>query len=414
MKKVFLFLMLCVSLGTFAQNWVAVNSGTSNPLRHVHFVNTQVGWAVGSNGTVLKSTDGGQSWVQQTVNNSALFIGCFFIDQNTGWIGGDLGVYKTTDGGATWNQQVGPMGITKLYFINATTGWAVGGVDGSTPYVGDIYKTTDGGATWTLTSKTTDWARFYGVQFTDANNGWAYAEKNGLMVHTSNGGASWETLTNNTSYLIRGMYFINATTGWLGGRTNTSGVCMKTTNAGTSWTDLVGTINFSVDNPVFIDATTGWASSSGQGGKSIIKTTNGGTTWTVAYSITTNTPANSLFFADANHGWAVGENGMILRYVNNTSSSVSVKNSEKQLSMNVYPNPVQGKTTIRYNVPQKGMVGLKIMDISGKVVKILVNENKNAGEYTCDFNASNLPAGIYLAKIEMNNQNNVMKIKVIH
>lgn len=412
MKKVLLFFLMCVTLGTFAQTWQVMNSGTTNSLRHVQFVNTQIGWAVGGSGNVLKTTDGGITWVKQTVNNSALFIGCYFVDQNTGWVGGDAGVYKTTDGGNTWNVQVGPTGITKLFFINATTGWAVGGTDGSTPYVGDIYKTIDGGATWSHQSKTNDWIRFYDVQFVDANNGWAYAEKNGLMVHTTNGGESWETLTNNTTYLIRGMYFINATTGWLGGRTSSSGVCMKTSNGGTSWSDLVGTINYSVDNMVFIDQNTGWASSSSQNGKSIVKTTDGGTSWTVDYSITTNTAANSLFFLDANHGWAVGENGMILRYVNNTVSAGSIATIDSKLSLVSFPNPFTESAKIQYKVPENGFVVLKIMDVSGKTVKELVNENKQAGDYSCEFKAGNLPSGMYFAKIETNNKTEIIKIQL--
>jgi hypothetical protein len=72
---------------------------------------------------------------------------------------------------------------------------------------------------------------------------------------------------------------------------------------------------------------------------------------------------------------------------------------EYKLKQN-YPNPFNPVTTIKYSIKYDGLVTLKIYDILGTEVKILVNENKEAGNYTVSFNASSLPSGVYFYKIK--------------
>lgn len=67
-----------------------------------------------------------------------------------------------------------------------------------------------------------------------------------------------------------------------------------------------------------------------------------------------------------------------------------------------YPNPFNPVTTIRFTILEAGNVKLKIYDLLGQEVKTLVNEYREAGAYTINFDASNLNSGIYLYKIEAN------------
>ena len=76
------------------------------------------------------------------------------------------------------------------------------------------------------------------------------------------------------------------------------------------------------------------------------------------------------------------------------------------LSQN-YPNPFNPETDIKYSIPQNGLVTIKVYNLLGQEVATLVNEEKNAGEHSIKFNASNLPAGrqglpsgMYLYKIQ--------------
>jgi subtilase family protein/type IX secretion system substrate protein/CARDB protein/proprotein convertase P-domain-containing protein len=82
------------------------------------------------------------------------------------------------------------------------------------------------------------------------------------------------------------------------------------------------------------------------------------------------------------------------------------------LSQN-YPNPFNPSTTIKYGIPKSGIVTLKIYDILGKEVATLVNERKDPGVYTVDFNASNLASGVYLYKIESGEFTAVKKLLLV-
>jgi hypothetical protein len=64
-----------------------------------------------------------------------------------------------------------------------------------------------------------------------------------------------------------------------------------------------------------------------------------------------------------------------------------------------YPNPFNPSTTIRYQLPQDGMVTLKVYDILGSEVATLVNEQKAAGRFEVNFDASRLASGVYIYKI---------------
>lgn len=67
-----------------------------------------------------------------------------------------------------------------------------------------------------------------------------------------------------------------------------------------------------------------------------------------------------------------------------------------------YPNPFNPSTTIEYSIPNSGIVSLKIYNILGKEIASLVNEEKSAGNYKVNFNASGLSSGVYFYRIRVN------------
>jgi len=82
-------------------------------------------------------------------------------------------------------------------------------------------------------------------------------------------------------------------------------------------------------------------------------------------------------------------------------SATKITNTNNEFSLeNNYPNPFNPVTNIKYNIPQDLFVSLKVYDISGREVKSLVNEFKNAGNYIISFNASELASGIYFYRIQ--------------
>ena len=84
-------------------------------------------------------------------------------------------------------------------------------------------------------------------------------------------------------------------------------------------------------------------------------------------------------------------------YLNNNNLVKTYKLSQ------IYPNPFNPSTNIRYQIPSAGRVTLKIYDILGRGVKTLVNEYQTSGSYEKSFNAVNLASGIYFYQIRVNN-----------
>jgi len=76
--------------------------------------------------------------------------------------------------------------------------------------------------------------------------------------------------------------------------------------------------------------------------------------------------------------------------------------TEYKLQQN-YPNPFNPTTTISYSILNSGLVILKVYDILGTEVAELVNEAKEAGNYSVTFNASKFPSGIYFYTLTSGN-----------
>jgi photosystem II stability/assembly factor-like uncharacterized protein len=163
---------------------------------------------VGNFGTILRTTNGGTMWNEQSSGVVYALRGVSFTDANTGTAVGDLGtILRTTNGGATWVPQSSGAPFTFLNgvsFTDANTGTAVGSS-------GTILRTTDGGANWNpQTSGTTN--ALYGVWFSDVNNGAAVGDL-GTVVRTTDGGTTWTKQVSRTSNRINSVHVINATIG---------------------------------------------------------------------------------------------------------------------------------------------------------------------------------------------------------
>jgi len=270
MKKLIftIIIMLAISCQfAFAQTWTAQSSGTTNSLYGSYFVDANTGWAVGRNGTILKTTNGGTNWTAQTSGRTSWLYDIHFVSSTTGWVVGYTGgtILKTTNGGTNWTAQTS--GTTKIFwgvhFVSSTTGWIVGGS-------GTILKTTNGGTNWTSQSSGTT-QFLLGVHFVSSTTGWAVGAS-GTIRKTTNGGTNWTGQSSGTTQSLLGVHFVSSTTGWaVGGNENeSSGTILKTTNGGTNWTEQ--SIGNRIVNSISIGhssyATIGWA----VGGSGTIRT----------------------------------------------------------------------------------------------------------------------------------------------
>ena len=92
-------------------------------------------------------------------------------------------------------------------------------------------------------------------------------------------------------------------------------------------------------------------------------------------------------------------------------TAIKLNKNFKPINFNLYqnfPNPFNPTTKIIYEIPNSGNVKLIIYDSIGRKIKTLVNSIKNSGTYEVEFDASNLPSGIYFYQLQMNG-NSIVK-----
>ena len=195
-----------------------------------------------------------------------------------------------------WQNPV-PQGnpLHDVFFTDDTNGWAVGDL-------GSILYTRDQGTTWLKQKSHTDNILF-AVFFRFPDDGWAVGQT-GTILHWD--GETWTPQNSGYTGLLFDVHFVNSQKGWVVGQDET---VLYTSNGGDTWSRLTfeGTQHyFSVS---FINENEGYLAGAA-GNNGVIKyTENGGETWDI--EIIPANRMNSIFFADENSGWAVGDNGAI-------------------------------------------------------------------------------------------------------
>jgi hypothetical protein len=78
-----------------------------------------------------------------------------------------------------------------------------------------------------------------------------------------------------------------------------------------------------------------------------------------------------------------------------------------------YPNPFSPSTTIKFGIPSSELVTLKVYDLTGREVAVLMNEQKRAGSYTIRFDADKLAAGVYFYRLEARALREIRKMLLV-
>lgn len=306
--------------------WTPVTPGYGKYYLGVDFIDAQNGWLVGEHQIVLRTSDGGATWSQQYVDTRNYALHAVQMWSATrGWAVGNGGassgsgsaILATTDG-QTWAPQAEPpyIGVLKdLCFVSATEGWAVGTSS-------HIIHTTTGGAAWaeshTGVPDGVDAVDFNGVDFADAQHGWAVGEDFNQLPQgdwwasvyaTADGGASWSfSLPGRTSVAGRFNDVEAVTPGglWAVGEDTTRpygerGMIWYSGNGGSSWTrQAVPAETDALASVHFVSATTGWA----VGDDVILATGDGGATWVREDSDRYDGDFTGVDAVDAGTAWA--------------------------------------------------------------------------------------------------------------
>jgi hypothetical protein len=131
----------------------------------------------------------------------------------------------------------------------------------------------------------------------------------------------------------------------------------------------------------------------------MIKSTDGGANW-----LDEPTPKKSLwgiYFLNTNLGYAVGENGVILKYSIATSVKDPPQNIPARFSLEQnYPNPFNPSTNITFSLPSRSYVSLKVFELIGREVSTIIAGELPAGNYTRQWNAANMSSGVYFYRLQ--------------
>ena len=281
--------------------WSAQNSGISDYTYSIYFVNENLGFCVGFDGIILRTTNSGENWELMHYDPGVWLISVRFANENRGVTVGNNGVVLlTTDSGVSWEQiNISPLNkYNSIFFADENIGW-IAGDDGV------IFKTTDGGDNWEYTSYhgNVDW---YSLSFIDTSLGWI-AGKNGSIGKTTDGGVSWVDQISNTTQSIYSVDIVDSSYGWAVGY---NGTIRHTTDGGINWLEQQGGTTTWLQTVEFVNRDTGWIG--GWYGK-LLKTRNGGNFWSTQY-IPTNSVIQSISFPNENSGWACDNGGGIFKY----------------------------------------------------------------------------------------------------
>ena len=372
-------------------SWIDIN--LSYPIKTIYFKDKINGWALIDNyGNPFQTTDGGNTWFRSAMmGESETFDNICFADSLNGFgLGWPTLYMKTSDGGLTWQKSKWQYVIfSGIDFISPQVGW-IGAYS-------TIYKTTDGGKSWR--SSSVNFPAYSGqvsnLHFFNEDIGAALYS--GVYIRTADGGATWNDYYFNNSY--GDFSFVSLKKGWA-----ISGNHIYTTENGGTPVELISFTAKQKGNSILLTFETvtelnnrGYEIQRKAGNKDWrtigFKNGSGTTSEKHSYSFEDNNPPDGKLEYRLKQFDFNGANKIY------STISVDFINDGIQLYQN-YPNPFNPVTTISYQLPKAGMVSLKVYDILGNEIVTLVNENKEAGFYNSDFDASKLNSGVYIFQLK--------------
>jgi len=359
MRKILVIgILLFITTKIYSQ-WVWQNPfPTGNNINDIKFYNSNIGWFIGNNGTIFKTTNGGKKWIEQScspqynyqsifpMNEENLWITAFGFSDNENVLNGPtFKILKSNNGGVSWEEVLSGSDLNDsinfknyrlndIIFINYTKGFAVG--DSGFGNRGVILKTTNGGLNWYVIENPGTYG-LKSIQFINDSVGYIVGGQfhvatcdyppacpsysNGVILKTTNGGTDWQIVSSDT-IMIWDMYFRNEMLGWAVGTSAwdidlisyEADFILKTTNGGQSWykKKIEGSIFYlELTSIYFVNDYYGWAV--GLGGV-VLNTHDGGENWNVNYHIQRFTKyLMDIYFTDALNGYAVGTEGVIIQ-----------------------------------------------------------------------------------------------------
>jgi photosystem II stability/assembly factor-like uncharacterized protein len=341
------------------------------------------------NGGVFLTTNNGGSWNEVNsglTNDSVSTLAVMGSNVFAGTYGG--GVFLTTNSGTNWTDVNSGLTSTEIYSF---------AVSGSNIFTGTnegVFLTVNNGTNWTKMSSGLPNSSVRALAVSESN---LYAAVLFSVYLSTNNGTSWTEinsgLPSNTTIYSLVVSDSNIFAGTDGG-----GVYLSTNN-GTSWTEA----NSGLTNDVVWTFAVFGSNIFAGTDDGVFLSANNGSSWvSTDYNLTS---AYALAVSET-YLFAGGGFGRVARRP--LSELTDVKDEQNiipvvyKLNQN-YPNPFNPSTLINYQIPEEGLVSLKVYDILGNEVKTLVNEIKTIGSFNVQLDAGNLSSGVYFYKLTVGN-----------
>ena len=295
--------------------WVAAQSGAvGKDLNAVYFADSRRGWVAGDGGFVSRTTDGGLTWAQQSVETKDAINDIYFRNKDDGYLLAGNSIFQTEDGGATWREirryfatdfGGAQPELYSVRFSGKKRGWVVGSISADDVVVDSlVIYTDDAGKSWQRQRVPTKQELIH-VDFADEKRGWIVGVS-GTILHTADGGETWAEQLSNTKATLYHVDFRNERIGWAVGERAT---ILRTTDGGLTWTPVEVKVRATFLSVEFPDEKAGWLV--GRGGV-ILRSDDGGRSW-IQQASQTKQNLYALYM-DKKMGCAVGGNGTILQY----------------------------------------------------------------------------------------------------
>ncbi len=291
-------------------------------LHAVQFWDNREGWAVGDEGVIWHTIDGGKHWERQPSGVRASLRSLHFLDPYTGWVvgreelrgGGSTGVILfTKDGGIKWQRLMLNMmpGLNRVRFVDERAGYKVGYLvgDGSDAHPSGVFVTTDSGRNWQPVPGTRS-SSWLAAAFSDNDEGALVGAWNRLATVRKDRvfQVNMDTLGGRSlrDVQLRGEDGLAVGQGGL--------ILRSERTRGSSWKYVGLDVDENVRRAWDFHAVHGvgkhfWVV--GRPGSVALHSDNAGQSWQVVRT-GQQLPLNGIFFTDEQHGWAVGELGTIL------------------------------------------------------------------------------------------------------
>ncbi len=287
-------------------------------IRALHFVDSKEGWAVGDEGVVWHTINGGKDWERQPTGTRASLKSIHFLSPYFGWVVGteyhptldSVGVILfTRDGGIKWTKVLhnSMPGLNFVKFLDNKIGILAG--DATEAYPAGFFFTTDGGKSWEKGEgpKSGSW---YSAALTGKGSGFLAGSNNSIstLVNFKHQGNEASELTNRS---LKSAHTTLKSTFLVG---LGSQILASDSQTGATWTTLNTGLSSELANCIDFHSIHGTADHlwvAGKPGSILFHSPDAGKTWEIVKTNNKST-LNSIFFTDPNNGWTAGEYGTIL------------------------------------------------------------------------------------------------------